>query len=311
MKGSDFLRRITKDMPLKIIALLLAIILWLYVTGIKNSERIIDVPLEITNLPSNTMIVSPVPQKITMKVRGPRNILFRLSSTDLKYTIDATGMQIGTNVFNFTGDQLELPTGVQTIWISPSTLTIIVNETIRKKLTVAPKFEGSPGKGYQVTDYNFTPSEIEIEGAKDSLKGIEKIYTKPIDISGEIVSLKNISIPLDTAQINYKYIDTDAVNANIFIAPIYISKVLNSVQITVKGGQSEFKVSPETVDVQISGPENVLEAFPLNEIEVYINIENMAPGHYTIKPNVEVPDNIHVEAVKPESVDLIIKKEKR
>lgn len=311
MNISEIFKKITKDMPLKIIALALAVILWFYVSGIKNSERIIDIPLEITNLSADTMVVSPVPQKITMKVRGPRNILFRLPSANIRYSIDAAGMQIGTNVFNFTGDQIELPIGVQTIWISPSTLTIVLSETIRKKLTVVPKFEGSPGKGYQVTDYKITPSEIEIEGAKDSLKGIEKIYTKPVDVSGETENLKNLSISLDTAQINYKYIESNTVNADIFIAPTYITKVLNSVRIIVKGGQSEYRVFPETVDVQISGPENILEAFPLKEIEVYINIENMAPGHYTVKPTVEVPDNIHVEAIKPENIDLTIKKEKR
>lgn len=311
MNLREILKKITKNIFLKIIALLLAIILWFYVIGIKNSERIIDIPLEIINLPPDTMVVSPVPQKIKMKVRGARNILFRLSSHNLIYSIDAAGMQIGTNVFNFTGEQIELPSGLQTIWISPSTLTIKISETIKKKLTVLPKFNGVPGKGYQVADYRITPSEIEIEGTKDSLIGVEKIYTKPIDISGETENLKNISIPLDVTNIDYKYIETETVSADIFISPSYITKIINSVRITVRGGQLEYHIFPETVDVQISGPENILEVFPLKEIEVYINIENMAPGHYTVKPTVEVPDNIQVEAIKPESIDLIIKKDKR
>ncbi len=309
MKG--ILKKFNKDMPLKIIALILAIILWFYVSGIKNSERIIDIPLEIVNLPDNTMVLSHIPQKITLKVRGPRNILFRLSSTNLKYSIDAARMQIGTNVFNFTGDQLGLPPGVQVIWMSPSSLTMVLSETIRKKLTVVPKFEGTPGKGYQVTNYRISPSEIEIDGTKDSLKGIEKIYTRPIDISGETGDLKGISVLLNTEELNYKYIDTDTVNVDVFIAPNYITKVLNNLRITVKGEQSDFRIFPETVDLQIRGPENILEAFPLKEIEVYINIENMAPGHYTVKPMVEVPDNILVEAIKPENIDLTIKEEKR
>ncbi len=309
MKG--IFKNITKDMPLKIIALLLAVILWFYVTGIKNSERIIDIPLEIINLPDNTMVLSPLPQKITLKVRGPRNILFRLPSADLKYSIDAGGMQFGTNVFYFTGDQLELPSGVQVIWMSPSSLTIVLSETIRKKLTVVPKFEGAPGKGYQVTNYRILPSEIEIEGTKDSLKGIEKIYTRPIDISGETGDLKGISVLLNTDGLNYKYIETDTVNVDVFIAPNYITKVLSNMRITVKGGGAEFRIFPEAVDLQIRGPENLLEAFPLKEIEVYINIENMPPGHYTVKPTVEVPDDIVVEAIRPENIDLTIKKEKR
>jgi len=93
MSLTEVLKKITKDIPLKIIALLLAIVLWFYVSGIRNSERIIDVPLEITNLPDNTMVISPVPQKIAMKVRGPRNILFRLSSMNLKYSIDTGGVK--------------------------------------------------------------------------------------------------------------------------------------------------------------------------------------------------------------------------
>lgn len=307
MRITNIFQKFTKNLTLKIIALAIAIILWFYVSGIKNSERIIDIPLEIVNLSVDTMVVSPVPQKIAMKVRGPRFILLRLSSDNIRYTIDAQGMQIGTNVFNFTGDQIELPSGVQIIWISPSTLTIALSKTIRKKLVVMPKIDGSPGKGYQVTDYKITPSEVEIEGAEDSLTGIEKIYTKPVDISGETENLKNLTLLLDTDRINYKYIENDTVKVDIFITPIYITKVLNSVRIIVKGAQSEYRLFPETVDLQVSGPENILEAFPLKEIEVYINIENMQAGQYTVKPTVEVPDNIHVEAIKPENIALIIK----
>jgi len=308
MKG--ILKKITNNFSFKIIAILIGIILWFYVSGIKNSEKIVNIPLEIVNLPANAMIVSPLPQNITMKIRGPRALLFRLLSSNLRYTIDATGMQLGNNVFNFTGEQLEFPPGIQTVWVSPATLTIVVAETIKKKLTVIPRIEGTPGKGYSINGYTVTPEVVEVEGSKDSIMGLDKIYTKPIDISGEVENVTGQEVLLDLHQIQYKSIDADRVQVDIFITPTYITKILNNVRVTLKGQNMNLKyiMYPETIDIQISGPENLLEEFPLKDMNVYINIENMNPGEYTVKPVVEVPDGIRVEALKPDVVKLVIKR---
>lgn len=311
MQFKNLFKKILKDLPLKIIAIVLAIILWYYVSGIKNSERIIDIPLEIVNLPENVMIVSPLPNKVTVKLRGPRNLLYRVSSEKQKYKIDVKGLQIGTNMLNFSGDELDLPQGVQIVWISPGSLTITMSETVRKKLVVVPRIVGTPGKGYKVVNYTVTPAQIEIIGTKESLNGIEKVYTKEIDVTGETENLSSLFIQLDVAQFIYKYIETDTVSVDIVISPNYITKVLSNVRVIVKNGTFEYHIFPETVDVEISGPENYLEAFPLKEIEAYINIEGMKAGVYRVRPVVKVPDNVRVETIRPEEIELTIRKKEQ
>lgn len=310
MKIREILQKLTRNLSLKIIALLLGVFLYLYVDGIKATERIINVPMELINLPPHTMVVSPLPRNVALKVKGPKRVLKGLPTADLKYILDAGDMQIGPNVFYLTGEQIELPVGVEAIPIKPTAVTITISETIEKKLVVVPKIEGAPGKGYQVSRYSVSPPEIKVEGAKDPLSAIEKIYTMPIDINGETETIKGVTAKLDTSGMLLRNIEREEVSVDIYITPRNINKVLNNLRVTVRDGDHKFRIYPETVDVEISGPENVLEAFPLKQIEIYINIENMQPGKYRIKPVVEVPDNINVEGVKPDYIEVTILEEK-
>ena len=65
-----------KNLTAKIIALIMAIILWVYVMNEQNPpvETSMDTPLEVRNL-STSVIAVDIPETVRVKVRGPRTLI--------------------------------------------------------------------------------------------------------------------------------------------------------------------------------------------------------------------------------------------
>ncbi|TLN17668.1 YbbR-like domain-containing protein, partial [bacterium] len=66
MKSEKMRRALTENMGLKIVSLLTAILLWMFVIGEKQSDVQITVPLSLTNLPVDMVITSRVPSSVNV-----------------------------------------------------------------------------------------------------------------------------------------------------------------------------------------------------------------------------------------------------
>ena len=72
----DVLRAtVLNNWGLKLLSLGFAVLLWMYVVGENRSEVSLSLPLELTRVPANMVIVSRVPEAIRVRLNGPRSLL--------------------------------------------------------------------------------------------------------------------------------------------------------------------------------------------------------------------------------------------
>ena len=75
----------------KLLALVIACVTWYVLSGERReriSERSYRIPLSIVNIPTGTMIVSPLPEAVDIRVRGPFTALRQLEPARLEAVID-------------------------------------------------------------------------------------------------------------------------------------------------------------------------------------------------------------------------------
>jgi YbbR domain-containing protein len=66
-------------------------------------------------------------------------------------------------------------------------------------------------------------------------------------------------------------------------------------------------ISPETVDIIIAGPLNILEKLDPNSIRVVLDLTGLPPGVYRRSPVVEqLPAQVRVQTTLPETVEAAI-----
>jgi YbbR domain-containing protein len=127
MTGQDYrtsLLGVAKTWHLKVLALSVAVALWVFVASGETSERSISVPVDYVHIPSGLVLAGAPPRSVLVHLRGRRAALARLSPGDLRVEIDLSGASAGLTAVRFLRDYLRVPRGVTVTAVTPARLEL-------------------------------------------------------------------------------------------------------------------------------------------------------------------------------------------
>ena len=179
-----------KNMPFKILAVLLAIIMWYFVVGEERAEIGLTVPLELINIPRDLIVVNNVVHGIDIRVNGPSSLVRSLAAEKLSKMLDLSNTRAGTVSFPITSEGIPLPRGVKITRINPTQVMVVLQKLMIKKIMVKPRIVGRPASGYEVESIQVNNPQVEIAGPEEVVKNLESLYTKPVEIQGLKADLK-------------------------------------------------------------------------------------------------------------------------
>jgi YbbR domain-containing protein len=172
-----------ENLGLKIAAISLAIILWVFVTSRGQSEKSIDVPLEFTNIPSGLEIVNSTVKEISLNIKGQERLIRNTKPLDIRALVDMSKAKKGESTYYITREDIKVPSTITVTNISPSSVKVITDETVKKSVKVRPVIIGEPERGYYVKSVEVTPQTVVIEGVRPEVRRFNYIKTEPLDIS--------------------------------------------------------------------------------------------------------------------------------
>ncbi|MCH9024147.1 MAG: hypothetical protein IH931_02330 [candidate division Zixibacteria bacterium] len=108
----------------KVLALVIAISLWLVANLQHDVEKNIAIDINYANLPPGLRVVNNPPEKLNVRVRGPRSQLSSITSQNMLFTIDLSNISSGMSKFEIGTDQITPPRDVQVTGISPAEIKI-------------------------------------------------------------------------------------------------------------------------------------------------------------------------------------------
>jgi YbbR domain-containing protein len=191
------------------------------------------------------------------------------------------------------------------------TLDITRIENIRR-LVVIPNVTGQEQLDeqgyYRVTSISVTPQEVAIfSDDADALQALPGfIETVPIIISDRSTSVDQ-RVPLELPS-GFSLIGEQNVRVEVSIEPITSSITLTRpVEIqSVRLGLYSY-VSPEEVDLILTGPAFVLDELDPEQVRVIIDVLNLDQGTYQLEPEVIVlPDDITWEPPTPSLIEVTL-----
>jgi YbbR domain-containing protein len=167
---------------------------------------------------------------------------------------------------------------------------------------------GQPANGYKLTNITVTPLNVVVFSSDpqlvNDLPGF--VETDPVDLTDvedDFDTYVSISLPEGISVVGDQF-----VLVRVSIAAIEGSLTL-SVPVTPIGLLPIHAaiVSPETVDVILSGPVPILDTLTPEDVRVVVDVTDMELGTYQLEPQVDViPDRIEVETILPTSVAVEI-----
>jgi YbbR domain-containing protein len=179
-----------KNLAYKVLAVLLAIIVWYVVVGEERAEVGLTVPLELINIPRDLIVVNNVTQGIEIRVNGPRSLVRSLSMENLSKSLDLSNTRTGNVSFSISSEGIPLPRGVKITRINPTQVTLVLQKLATKKIKVKPRITGKPASGFEIDSIQVNTEQVEIAGPEEVVTNLEHLYTKPIEIQGLKSSIK-------------------------------------------------------------------------------------------------------------------------
>jgi YbbR domain-containing protein len=287
---------------LKLVSLLCAFLIWLFVVGQEQREEHFKIRLMLSNTPDQLAVVSRVPEFINVRLVGPRSILNTVRSHMLSVSLDLTGMQEGTSSYEILPSRLGLPRGVEVADISPSVVTLQADRKARKMLRIKPRLSGTPATGFEVAEVRVAPEEIEIEGAERPLKAAREISTEIVDIANlEGNFLRTVALaPPDPS---FRPTSSKSVRLEVLVREMKGER--GFVQVTVRPPGPGWIVRPMTVSVRLKGNLTVLSRLSSKDISARVRWEGKTAPPGPVPVEVTAPPDTEFLSVLPAEVHLI------
>jgi hypothetical protein len=124
----------TGNLPIKLLALALAVALWLMASEAKQEAIDLSIPVVITNMPAGFTVESRTPPKIRVTVAGPKYSLRRIHPEQTAVPLDLKGLGEGAVIFSGMEQRLRLPQGISVLRVFPSNIELKLVRSSRSGL---------------------------------------------------------------------------------------------------------------------------------------------------------------------------------
>ncbi len=316
----EFIRH---DFWRKIVALFLALLLYLAIVArLRSDERFPDVPVTL-NLPASIMIQDNSPLKVALTLRGNRTRLAEINPAALRIRAEVdAGSFIAGEPYKLRlrpGDVSGCGPGVRVVEISPRDLALNLEAVVTKRVPVKARFDSLSmlPLDYAIAGTRFTPSEVVLSGPASLLASINEIYTQPIPIDAQVTESFEyaclLRIPAGVKS------DRTKVDSQVDVVKALTMRKFYSVPLLVVQSPDNprklrvRKVTPEAVSVVLSGPKGVLAMMRSDEIKTYLDIDRIdKPGTFqvAVKAVLENPHaGVSVKSFQPAAAEVTVDRE--
>lgn len=157
---------------LKLVALAIAIVLWLYV-GIEQdpiSQRTYNVPITVENL-SADKVATVSKERVNVKVMGRETRLDGITSEDFKAYVDLSDAKTGDSEAEV---HVSLPNEVYFAKLDPSHVNVYVEQREGETMNVDIVRTGMLPDGITIEDMSVEPQNVFVSGNEDALAMVAK-----------------------------------------------------------------------------------------------------------------------------------------
>jgi YbbR domain-containing protein len=308
-----FRRAIFNNMHIKMAALVVGIVLWMFAKGEQEGTRLFSIPLILRNVPDGLTNVEKIPDSIDVLLEGDNKELVRLNLWGEPYAVvDMTGAQAGgtfrvslspANVI------LSRDSEVQVVEVrDPRNLDLEIDELINRRVAVSPVIEGAPADGYYLLGRERSlPESVFVFGPARVVSELTSVRTVPLSIDGRRTRVDAVRRIEFEERWNLHAVPKE-VRVLVGVEGTKIATLPDVPTLFEHElGFREATVVPATVELTLSGPDHLASSLRAEDVLVLVDAMGLPRGTHELVPEVHVPEGIDVEGVTPARVTVTLK----
>lgn len=248
----------------------------------KRDEKLIKISVPAsTQPPVGFYIFSATPDQPQAKVSGPENKVKQVTTVQAQIDTADRRARFSTTVVLVAVDANDHP--IDGLVLSPAQVTVDVDIQERPDgtvLQVIPTFSGDLPTGYLRSNYTLKPDRVFVRGDSTVIRAMQgAISTEAIDLTGQTQNFKQtvklivpngVSLP-----------DPTDITVTVEIRAELISRTFANIPIQPQGldpADYTIIVTPERVNITITGPRSVVDALTASDISVFAPLTGLSAG---------------------------------
>ncbi|MDP6629277.1 MAG: CdaR family protein [Candidatus Marinimicrobia bacterium] len=312
-----------KNLGIRLGAIGLAGLLWLFVVSENQYAMVVDMPIEARNLPARHALGEEVPDFAKVRIKGTgrslfKTIILKQFIPDFKLVLDLERISeeydfILNDYFERYPQKVAIPSNFDVEYVEviyPSSIHISLDEYKEKMVTVAPVLLIRPAPGYTlVGQSSISPETIKIAGSRNIVEGIGSVSTIPDTIQN---ATTRISLTLELASIRGQLIEYTPKTV-IFDQDIQSisERIISEIPVKIKNERVNLQafVSPQTVSLTVVGGTDFIAGLQPEDIEISIDFDDWNAQQQFYELKVRTPkDVIEWMDLSPTQIELVVTK---
>lgn len=325
---------IFKNIQIKILAVISALLLWLFVVGVENFVYLFptDLPVKVINLGQNVSVASEL-SNVKVRYKATDNSGANVNSNEFELFVDAQNLAEGNYLLEV--NYISKNPKITVVSVEPSKLELNLEAITSKEIKLNTDVTGAPTKGYDLKDVKLSQETIKISGAASVLAKITELPIKitldgsenadfsrkitpeaPSDwnLSGKTVSFDPPVIQVDiqvrkssksdntigsTIPVSNPVVDNPNLKKKTLMAAIIKdSSLISSVE----------ELLPENILVTVEGEESEIAKLTNDSIKLNLSPAKISKGSYTVdSADIEIPVGVNVKIVEFSPAKILVK----
>lgn len=177
-------RWLVHNWELKLLALLVAAIVWFFVVSADRSQLGFAAPVEYVGLDGSHVVLGTPRETVDVQVEAARWAAARLTPASVRVRVDVSRLREGEHLVPLSTEHVEAPAGVQVLRVWPSAVRLTLASAAVKQVRVVPKLLGTPAAGHAVGRVGVEPQIVDVRGPRTTIEEHTAVETAPVDVTG-------------------------------------------------------------------------------------------------------------------------------
>ena len=244
-------RILVENWGLKLFSLALGIVIFLAVRNEQRLSTSVAVRL-VVHEPASLVNTGEIPPEVLVKVSAPWGTLQTFDAADLPpIELDLADLPRGTSTVRIHEQQLGLPPEVDVISISPSMLTVRLENREKRKVPVKAVVRGEPATGFGLGKATVEPAEVEIDGPRREVREVSAVRSTAVDVAGARETVI-APVSLEAPAAHTRIVGQGRVTVRVPVEPLIAERTVR-LRVAVPGG-------PRPIAAVLRGPKAALDA---------------------------------------------------
>ena len=296
-----------RHVGLKLWSLVLAVVLWMAVSGDESVERGLRVPLELQQFPPGLELQGDAPALVDVRVRGQSSALGRVGAGDIVAVLDLKTARAGRRLFQLTPEQVRVPFGVEVVQVAPSSIALAFENSATRQLPVVPAIEGVPQAGFVVGKPVANPATVEVIGPESSVTRATEALTEPISVTGAHEDITEaVNVGFQDPALRMKTPRQATVTVPILPGPVERTLQDQPVRLRSLDANLVARPMPSGISIILRGSKEGLARVRADNITAFVDLAGLGPGDYSLGVQVDASRDAGVARIIPATVQVTI-----